>query len=147
MKFKHLEIPTQEQPWHNMTMYFSNMQVHEKLYSSNFCMKSKILRLSVLGCGFMYLMDCNSLLEVSPASRSKQSFQNVVNRLQNYRAHSRRSAVLTEIMSGAPKHINISLFTEYTNLNNQYLFIILITGSCFIFSLPHKIFEVHFDTL
>lgn len=121
MKFKHLEIPTQEQPWHNMTMYFSNMQVREKLYSSNFFMKSKVLRLSVLGCGFMYLMDCNSLLEVSPASRSKQSFQNVVNRLQNYTAsHSRRSAVLTEIMSGAPKHTNtISLFTEHTNLINQ----------------------------
>ena len=69
-----LEVPTQEQPWHNTTMHFSNMRLHEKLYSSNFCMKCNVLRLSILGCGSMYLVDCNSVVEVPPASSSKQYF-------------------------------------------------------------------------
>jgi hypothetical protein len=95
-----LEVPTQEQSWHNMTMYFSNMQLHIKHYSSNFCMKSKVLRLGVLGCGSMYLIECIRVLEVPPASSNKWSFQNVSNRLPNYRAsHPTRSAVLREFVS------------------------------------------------
>lgn len=100
MKRMCLEIPTQEQPWHNTTMYFSNMQFHEKLYSSNFCMKSNVLRLSILECGSMYLIDCNRVLAVSPAYSSKLYFQNGGNRLPNYReSHQTRSAVLREFMS------------------------------------------------
>jgi len=63
-------------------------------------MKYNVLRLSILGCGSMYLVDCNSVVEVPPASSSKQCFQNDSNRLSNYTAsHPTRSAVLREFMS------------------------------------------------
>lgn len=52
-------------------MYFSNMQLHKKIYSINFCMRSKVLRCGVLGCGAMLLIDCNSILRylMPPAAK------------------------------------------------------------------------------
>ena len=63
-------------------------------------MKCNVLRLGILGCDSMYLVDCNSVVEVPPASSSKQYFQYDGNRLPNYTvSHPTRSAVLREFMS------------------------------------------------